>query len=87
MTLPILPNHSGPRRSLAREVVSSLRAAIIRGAFSPEDALVDPVLKVRFETTGRTTVWPLNGKDLVEIVNTRMALEAMQSRSHLRRHR
>jgi DNA-binding GntR family transcriptional regulator len=99
MTQPILPNHSVPRRNLAREVVSSLRAAIIRGEFSPGDPLAEPVLAerfgvsrapvrealielereglVQFEKTGRTRVRPLTGKDLVEIVDTRMALEAM----------
>jgi len=35
---------------------------------------------VQFETTGRTRVRPLTAKDLVEIVDTRMALEAMAVR-------
>jgi DNA-binding GntR family transcriptional regulator len=91
-----------PRRNLAAEIVSELRADIISGVFKPGESLAEPVLAnrfgvsrapvreaiieleraglVQFQPTGRTRVRTLDDKDLSEIVEARIALEAMGAR-------
>ncbi len=83
---------SEPRRNIAHEIASKLLRDIISGDFKSGETLAEPALAkllmieleraglFQFELNGRTRIRTLEEKDVVEIIEVRVALETMSVR-------